>query len=473
MDPVELRHQELIARANASLAEARIEAEKDPVRPVYHLMAPANWMNDPNGPIYYKGAYHVFYQLNPYGVASANKSWGHVVSRDLVHWEHLPIALTPSPGTFDKDAIASGCCVVHEGVPTIIYTGFDRSGTGVRIEKQGIAHSYDDMRTWSKYYGNPVIAERPRDDLEGFRDPFAWREDDGWYVVIGSGIKGQGGTALLYRSEDLVDWEYLHPLCVGFGKNWECPNFFRLGDRYVLVVSPHADVMYSVGEYREHGFEPGPWRLMDLGGKDNFYAPNSMEDEKGRRIMWGWVRGGGTEGYPWNGMLTLPRVLNMRPDGLLGMEPAPELQRLRGSHRRFDNFVLSGSSPNVLKDVRGDCLEVVAEFEPVDAESFGIEVRRSLGGEEKTAVGYDAAGKRLVAGDRGGDFAMLPGEKSLQIRLFLDRSVMELYANGRACLTNRVFPERADSLGLKLYTEGGSVYVRSVDVWEMGSIWCF
>ena len=214
MDPLNLQHKELVAKAETSVAEAAVKAQKDPLRPIYHLTTAANWINDPDGPVFFEGQYHIFFQHNPYGDSWGNMSWGHAVSSDLAHWRHLPIALVPSPGSYDKDGVWSGCCVVDKGVPTIIYTG-------VYPEVQCIARSYDGMKTWVKYESNPVIAKRPRDDLQGFRDPFVWKEKDGWYMVLGSGIKGQGGAALLYRSKDLTEWEYMHPLCVDFGENWE------------------------------------------------------------------------------------------------------------------------------------------------------------------------------------------------------------------------------------------------------------
>ena len=281
-------HKTLLIKANASVAEARNKTSQDPLRPVYHLTTPANWINDPNGPIYFNGEYHMFFQHNPYGSNWGNMSWGHAVSKDLVYWQHLPIALTPNPGSYDKDGVFSGCCVINDGVPTIMYTG-------VSPEVQCIARSYDNMRTWVKYEGNPVIPKRPRDDLEGFRDPFAWKEGNMWYAVIGSGIKNQGGTALLYKSPDTLSWEYMHPLCIGFGQNWECPNFFKLGDKHVLVVSPHGEVKYSIGDYKNHTFTPGLWQRMDFGEREGFYAPNCLEDENGRTHnvgldRWRWHR---------------------------------------------------------------------------------------------------------------------------------------------------------------------------------------
>ena len=221
-------------------------------RPTYHYLPPSNWMNDPNGLIQWRGQYHLFYQYNPNGAFHGTIHWGHAVSDDLVHWRDLPIALAPTPGGPDKDGVYSGCALDHDGVPTLMYTG-------VRPQVQCIARPADpndpDLVAWKKHPGNPVIPDSPEGmEVEGFRDPFVWQEDDGWYCIVGSGIVGTGGNILLYRSQDLVHWEYLHELCRGelakTGRMWECPNFFPLGDKHVLLISPIPlrKVLYLVGE---------------------------------------------------------------------------------------------------------------------------------------------------------------------------------------------------------------------------------
>lgn len=464
VDSSDSLHARLLEKANKSVAEASVKASQDPLRPVYHLTTEANWINDPNGPVFFNSEYHIFFQHNPYGEKWGNMSWGHAVSRDLVHWSHLPIALTPVPGSYDKDGVLSGCCVIGNGVPTIIYTG-------VNPEAQCIARSYDNMRTWKKFEGNPVIGSRPRNDLEGFRDPFAWKEKDGWYAVIGSGIKGKGGAALLYRSKDLEKWEYIHPLCIGFGENWECPNFFPLGGKHVLLVSPRSDVKYSVGVYKDLRFSPGEWMPVDLGGRSGFYAPNCLADEKGRRIMWGWIIGGGTEGYPWNGAFTLPRVVTLRQDGTLGFEPLPELASLRKSVRNFGEMTVPADSSMVINGAEGDCIEIVAEFEPGNSSLFGINVLCSPDGKEKTGIVIDNQGQKLFSGDKGGNFQLLPGEKTLKLHIFVDKSVVEVYANDRVCMTVRTNPKRKDSIGVQIFSSGGELKVKNFDIWQIGTIW--
>src|SRR5579871_1584310 len=195
----------------------------DPHRPRYHFMPPANWMNDPNGPIYVDGRYHLFYQHNPRAAAWGDYDnsvpaappppdvvwgsmhWGHAVSTDLVNWRHLPIALTPTPDGPDKNGCFSGCAVIHEGVPTLLYTG-------VSPECQCLAVSHDGLLTWQKDARNPVIAGPPAGwTRTDFRDPCVWQEGDEWLMLIGTGIKDVGGAALLYRSDDLIHWRYLHP----------------------------------------------------------------------------------------------------------------------------------------------------------------------------------------------------------------------------------------------------------------------
>jgi beta-fructofuranosidase len=457
-----------------------LEKLRDPHRPQYHFLPPANWMNDPNGLIQWRGRYHLFYQHNPDAPDWGAMHWGHAVSDDLVHWTHLPIALAPTPDGPDKDGCWSGCAVDNGSVPTLIYTG-------VMPQVQCIATGSDDMLTWTKYDGNPVIAAPPADlEVTGFRDPCVWREDDTWYAVIGSGIQGVGGTALLYQSPDLIHWDYVHPICVGdkgeANEVWECPDLFPLGDRHVLLFSAHPECLYTyyfVGTYADHKFTPDTWGQVDLGGC--FYAAQTLLDDTGRRIMWGWLREGRSDAAiqaaGWAGVMSLPRILTLRPDGLLGIEPAPELKALRGQHRRLTDLTVT--SAHSLEDVRGDCLEIVARFEPGDADAFGLRVRCSPDGAEQTRIVYHPTTSRLTV-DRAqsslspdvhrhaqsGQLGLTSGDE-LELHVFLDRSVLEVYANGRSCVTSRIYPCRADGLGVGLFARNGGVRVKALDAWPM------
>ncbi len=473
---------------DAALAE---RLAVDPHRPRFHFLPPAHWMNDPNGLIQWRGAYHLFYQYSPSGVGSGSKYWGHARSGDLVHWEHLPIALAPTPGGADKDGCWSGCAVDDGGMPTLIYTG-------VRPQVQCLATGSPDLLTWSKHPGNPVIAAAPTGFGPGdFRDPRVWREGDAWRCVIGTAAADGHGAVLLYRSADLRAWEYLGPLLTGAdgstGRVWECPDLFALGDRHVLTTSPiplRKTIWFS-GAYDGRSFRPLARGTVDDGG--HYYAPQTLLDAQGRRIMFGWVWEGRSQeaqvAAGWAGVMSLPRVLSLLPDGALGAEPAAEVMALRGEHVGYEGLSLSPSLSGAAPDIAGDALELCVIFEagrtPLadQADAFGLSVRRSPDGAEETRIAYDARAQRLVV-DRSrssldpaasretfsAPLALAPGE-GLSLRIFLDRSVIEVYANGRACLTSRVYPTRPDSLGVTLWAEGGRVRVASLDAWTMASIW--
>jgi beta-fructofuranosidase len=456
-------------------------------------------MNDPNGLIQWRGQYHLFYQHNPFGPLWGNMHWGHAVSPDLVHWRHLPLALAPTPGGPDQDGCFSGCAFVADDLPTIIYTGVRG-----RHQLPCLATSTDDdLVTWHKHPANPIIPAPPPDlDLVGFRDHSVWRADGVWYQLVGAGIKDVGGAALLYRSTDLLSWEYLGPLLVGdvgradpyfTGTMWECPDFFPLGDKHALITSvwdntrPHRlnYAVYHLGSYRDHRFTPEREGILDPGG--HFYAPQTMRDDQGRRLMWGWLWEGRDNdaivAAGWSGVMSLPRLLSLRPDGALGIEPVPELERLRADHRRFDPFDLAADTVITVDEAAGDCLEIAAEIAPGDADTVGLAIRRSPNGEEETLVRYHPATRRLtvdchrssldVAVDRPVDGALLDlaPDEPLRLRAFLDRSVLEIFANGRLAITERIYPTRPDSTGLALFAHGAPARLLALDCWRMTPIW--
>mgnify|MGYP000486492371 CR=1 FL=1 len=457
-------------------------------RPRYHFASLANFMNDPTGLIQWKGRYHLFYQHNPHGAVSINKHKGHAVSDDLVHWVHLPIALAPTPGSYDSAHTATGCVVDNDGTPTFVYTGF--ASLDPLIESQCIATSTDDLLTWRKHPANPVIPGPPPGlEVTGFRDPCVWREDGTWYMALGSGIRGLGGAVLLYRSPDLVSWEYLQPILVGdpaeTGTVWECPNFFPLDGRHVLIVShlPARGCFYFTGTYADYRFIPEAKGVLDWG--HCFYAPQTFRDDLGRRIMFGWLQearsGEAQQAAGWSGVMSLPQVLSLDSRGALLTAPAPEVEALRRRHRRLTDLPLSPEI-YVLPEVRGEFLEIIAAIDPGDAQRVALHVRRSPDGEEETLIVFDRGRARLSIDRRRSSLSAavvrdvreaplaLPEGEPLELRLFLDGSALELYANRGTYLASRLYPEREDSLGIALSAEGAGARA-TLDVWEMESIW--
>ena len=447
-------------------------------------------MNDPNGPIFWNGQYHMFYQHNPNGPFWGTMHWGHAVSRDLVHWRHLPIALAPTPHGPDKDGVFTGCSVINQGEPTLVYTG-------VSPEVQCLATSDDEMLVWKKHPRNPVIPSPPKGlGVTGFRDPCVWWEDGLWHMVIGSGLKGVGGTALLYTSEDLVQWTYHHPLGVGkmdpevrgddpvaSGEMWECPDFFPLGNKYVLIVSTRGAARYFVGTYSDRKFHPEREGRIDMGA---YYAPKSMLDANGQRILWGWIQERRSDSAQraagWSGVLSLPRVVTLLDSAELEISPARELEILRGKRQSFENVRVEGDVTALLKGVKGSNAEISAEFAPGDAGEFGLKVHSAPDANEETLILYDRKKERLrVDGTKSSlntearnetisGTLQLPAGEPLKLRVFLDGSVIEMFANGRACLTARAYPARADSIGVGLVARGGTAQLKSLDVWEMRPI---
>ncbi len=462
--------------------------DRDLHQPHYHFSPPANWMNDPNGLFQWKGQYHLFYQYNPNGPFHGVIHWGHAASRDLVHWVHLPPALAPTPGGPDKDGCWSGCMVDNNGTPTMIYTG-------VQPQVQCLAWSRDDLLTWSKYPGNPVLsAPPPQLDLVGhpwdWRDPWVWREDSLWYMLVGSGIRNVGGTALLYQSPDLIHWEYLQPILIGnraeLGEVWECPNLFRLGEKHVLLVSVIPEfrhTYYLTGAYADHTFTPGTVGKTDWG--PYFYAALTMLDDRGRRLMWGWIKEGRADqaqrAAGWAGVMSLPRILSMDPAGRFRMAPAPELEALRDRHYAWTDVTLKPDSLAKLSDVSGNCLEIMAEIEPAEAGQFGFWTHSSSDKAERTLIAYDVTRQCLIVDRTSSSLSplvdhdletvplLLAAGELLKLHIFLDNSVIEIFAGNQACLTSRVYPTRPDSAGLELAACNGCARLRSLEVWSLKS----
>ncbi len=509
-----IRHTEGLVAASRELRE---RLQRDPQRPVYHLTAPAGWMNDINGPLFYKGRYHVFYQHNPDGAFWNWMQWGHASSVDLVHWVHHPIALTPTPGGPDRDGCFSGAAVVHDGVPTLVYHGVP--------EGTCLATSSDPLLVdWVKEPANPVVRVPQPGDGEYGRyqvyDPCAWRAGEDWYLLCGGRLPAGGDTAYLFRSQDLRRWEYLRPFYQP-RPDWtdpyeDCavPTFLPFGDRALLLFVSHKyGAQYYIGRQGHEEFIPETHGRMNWAG-GQFVAPIGMFDGRGRCLLLGWVcearrntrvRAGG-----WAGVMTLPRVLTLSDDGGLGIEPAPELEVLRYGEERVGPLPLRPGEDRALAGIEGDCLEIDAEIEVGDAETVGLVVRRSPDGAEETRIAYSSATQSLSIDTRktaedGGmvrpwpcpwgvmydnpletrvlhyhdaavriedvpvqsaPLALEPGER-LRLRVFLDRSILEVFANGRQCMTQRIYPSRSDSLGVAAFTAGGSARLARLHAWRM------
>ncbi len=439
----------------------------DPHRPVYHLMPPANWMNDPNGLIQYNGVYHVFYQHNPYGPLWGNMSWGHARSTDLVHWEHLPLAITPDPGGPDADGCYSGAIVVHEGVPTMVYTGVRKPD-----ELACLAFPEDeDLATWRKFEGNPVIPGTPPDvPVTILRDHTLWREGDTWYMGIGSGLAGEGGAVLLYQSTDLRNWRYLHPLAVeqpelneggrNISTGWECPDFFfQKGEPVLLACEWDGDPISSAwwrGKMTDCRFTATNKGFTDDG--DALYAPQTFLTEDNRRLFFGWLREMRADAEQvaagWSGVMGLPREVLLRNDGTLAFRPAAEMELLRGES---ENHRLTAGSFRT-----SAACEVLISCSTVPGAGFQVWWDEAIG------IRWDGSNLHLFAGDRTMS-AGIPGDplEDFTLRIFIDHSVVEVYLSDRIVMSTRVYV--AEPAWEECLVDGDVEL--DVTVWQIGSIW--
>ena len=452
--------------------------EKDIHRPTYHFLPAANWMNDPNGVIQWQGRYHLFFQYNPDGPYHANMHWGHAVSDDLLHWEELPIAIAPTPNSPDQGGIFSGCMVNDNGTPTAIYTGVNDNYS---VQVQCIATGNQDLTRWEKYAGNPVIGETPAHlgQTRDFRDPFVWRHEGAWYMTISAHIVGVGGAVLLYRSDNLTDWEYLHPLFVGDrarnGRNFECANFFPLGDKWVMIISvmlvnAPAYTLYWVGRWENERFIVESEGVYDAGVS---YASLMHVDESGRPLIYSWLRESRSvelqKEAGWTGVQAIPRVLSLDSRNRLISTPVPEVETLRGRGQHF----AAGELGEVAISVDGLALDIEAEFDVGAASSCGLELSA---GHDRLTVVYERSTQTLQIHRRyqqanadvdsapEGIVHALDADETLQLRLLLDGSVLEVIANGRSRITSRFYPDSADNPCLRAIAPAAVI---SLDVWEM------
>lgn len=499
------------------LKAARLLRERflaDPYRPTYHFCVPEDRgvPGDPNGAFYHNGRYHLMYLYNR---IESGFSWGHVSSSDLVHWRHHPDAIGPGQG--DEGCFSGGAFVDDDGSAYLSYWMLWQ-GKGIGLAKSSDAA----FNTWTKLAANPVIKSttwgvtKAKDEsgktiFIGSADPSnIWKKDGRYYMLTGNllvlseigrtpnaPLSEQGDRLYLFTSDNLKDWNYLHvfyerkPEWTDRSEDNMCPSFLPLpaspsggppsGKHLLLFISHNRGCQYYVGEYRNDRFFPDNHGRMSW--VDNtYFAPEALVDAQGRQIMWAWLTDNPASDKTnswsgWSGVYGLPRSLWLGDDGALRMQPVKELEMLRSHERSWNSLTLADGETRPLEGVPGETCELALEIDPGAARRCGIKVRASPGGEEATLLYYDADKKELVfdsthSGKEGravverAPFALKPGEL-LKLRVFVDKSVVEIFANDRQAISRRVYPTRLDSLGISVFTAGGAAEVRQVKAWQM------
>lgn len=456
--------QALAARAYSDINAAAELAKKDPKRPMYHFRAPGQWMDDPNGGIWHKGYYHMFYCWNPNSYAqragmvykTAERIWdpdsedwtggigvwGHARSKDLVHWEHLPIAIYPDIAK-GEHFIWFGCTRINKkGVPMAFYTAVGPDRRPEDTADQWAAVGDEDMISWTPYEKNPVLTYTANGDtrLGEWRDPFILTENGKTYMILGGtrlpkDEKGYPAISLYEAmDDDYTQWKFkgiLFEYKDVKTPSIECPNIAKFGDKWVIFISPHKEVEYFVGQadLENCTFKVEAHNYYDF--SNQFYATNILTEENGRKIMWGSIVDTFKGSVGWQCCLSLPRILELdEKRNILLQKPAPELEALRGE-KVSAAYELEGSERKVT-EITGGTFEIEMELDGKDGN--GLEL---VCGSYRMPVRFENG--KLRTAD-----VVFPVHETAdgrhQIRIFIDKMITDIYVDGMDCCTRIIEP---------------------------------
>ena len=468
--------------------EAREELIPRAARPAYHLSARVGWLNDPNGFSWYDGKYHLFYQYHPYDSHWGPMHWGHAVSRDLLRWEYLPAALAPDR-PYDRDGCFSGSALaLPDGRHVLMYTGVAKevteSGQVREVQTQNLA--FGDGIDYTKYEHNPIITDSallPGESRYAFRDPRMWQAADGTYrVLIANDVSGQGGQMLLFRSTDLYHWERVRALEENhnrIGIMWECPDFFELDGKSVLLGSSQDmlpkgleyhngnNTFYFIGSFdpATETFTEEADYAVDYG--IDFYAPQTLLTPDGRRVMIGWMQNWDTcnlhtGSTPWFGQMSFPRELRVQ-NGRLYQSPIREIVGLRRDEAVHENVELADGEI-ILPGVSGRLVDMEIEVEPAGDAFSRFSVRLARNSLFHTSLSFRPHESTLKIDRKfsGSRRAIIHQRRArvrhdngrLKLRVLLDRFSAEVFVNdGEQVLSSTIFTDLSAE-GISFFADG-------------------
>ena len=505
--------------------------QSDPHRPIYHFVAPEghNAPFDPNGAIYWKGKYHLGYLYQRLVDGKKQNVWGHAVSTDLLNWTIYPDMIDVKEGDIEQSAISGGAFLSREGVPHIIYHGLGTAGNMLASSTDDdlkVWNKYEGNPVLT--VPNPdkndlsgkVCCMPPSKNEYTVFDPDAWydKEADAYYQISG-GIKPG-----LLKSDNMYDWEHLGEVVSEDKRmnypfeDMSCPDFFSLGDKsMILFISHLLGAQYYIGTFVNDKFIPEQHGRMSWPG-GTFFAPEQLQDDKGRNIIFAWVvqhsaiRPAHLRDYGWSGIMSLPRVISLADDGeTLQINPAEEIKTIRLSELRESDIVLQPNTETTLT-ANGKSIELNVEISGGEQSPFGIKVFASPDGREETVIRYDPKQEELVidfvkssvssseytmraldadaaaaAYDPSNELGFhqpaftenlnvvteqraplkLKQGETLKLNVFLDRSIIEVFANGRQAVTQIVYPELDTSTAVKVFSGDEAITVKNIKSWDM------
>jgi len=460
----------------------RLHLLKDPYRPVYHFVVPEDYARpaDPNGAVYWNGRYHLSYIYQDQGV----HCWGHVSSHDLLHWRHHPPCLLPTPDSPEEGIFSGNCFINKQGQATMLYHGV-KAGNCIATSSEA------QLDSWQKLPSNPIVPVESKDKWRepanlpyAAWDPHGWLEGDTYYAIFG------GVRPAVFKAQELDQWQYVGDLFahgvegVSLREDVSCPDFFQLGDKWVLMgISHELGCRYYVGDWRNEQFYPEFHEQMSW-VDNSFFAPESLVDAKGRRIMWAWIFDQWSEATDktsaWSGVFSLPRELWLGQDHRLCMRPVEELKGLRYNERSVCHLWVQPDSELRVESIQGNVIDLELVLEPFGAARCGIKVCCAPDGSEETVIGYDRVAHKLFMDARRSSSSPemgrqvveagplhLAGTELLSLRVLVDKSVVEVFANDRQAAVRRIYPSNADSIEIRLFSEGGATRVHRLTGWEM------
>ena len=506
-------------------AESRKRQSGDRYRPIYHFVSPESTLNDPNGLCFWQGNWHLFYQGYP--PEDRRQHWGHAMSKDLIHWKDLPYAIYPGP----ERAVFSGSSFVDGNRVIAIYHGTE-VGNMVAISEDPLLLNW--KKTTTDRAAIPLRSDAMFPLPYSVFDPCIWKKDSVYYALsAGKAPKGPGGrqvaTSYLFRSKDLANWQYVHEFVENdrftlINDDYACPYFWPIGNRYIMNFFSHmSGGQYLLGDYDTKNDK----FIVTNGSKYNFgpatpsgvHAPSATPDGKGNVIIIFNMNPGKPTGE-WNQIFSLPRKLTLVGKDEIGQAPAGDIESLHGEYQKVAAMKLPANKEIVYKNIRGNAMEVDLEIDPENSPVVELNVLRSPGKEEYTRITFlrergmstgrdyrfgEIARVQAVTtpqpaaplpsalpvreslisiessfaslspdvqprGPETGSF-LLKRDETLKLRIFIDKSVVEVFANGKQCVAVRVYPSRDDSNGFSICSHGQESELKSLEAWQMKSIY--